>query len=131
MRAALHIFGMTVGVCLAFMLLIGTVGLTGFVVYTVCNEAMGMHLNEDNLIAIMAILVVVFLLFAKAIGRSLPNIRDKVRVPVEKEENAEDSRIIQELYRGFSRMEDRVETLETILLERQSQRNLHESDRRL
>ena len=32
---------------------------------------------------------------------------------------AEDSKIIQEIYQGLSRMEERVEALETILLDRQ------------
>ena len=36
--------------------------------------------------------------------------------------SAEETRVIQELQQGFSRMEDRMEALETILLERE-QRN--------
>ena len=34
--------------------------------------------------------------------------------------DAEESRIMQELYRGFSRLEKRVESLETVLLDRAS-----------
>jgi phage shock protein B len=34
-----------------------------------------------------------------------------------RKDQAEDSRIIQEIYQGLSRMEERVESLETILLD--------------
>jgi len=34
-----------------------------------------------------------------------------------RKDQAEDSKIIQEIYQGLSRMEERVESLETILLE--------------
>jgi phage shock protein B len=37
----------------------------------------------------------------------------------ERSGNAEESKMIQELYQGLSRMERRVETLETLLLERE------------
>ncbi len=37
----------------------------------------------------------------------------------EKLANAEETRMIQEVYHGLSRMEERVEALETILIERQ------------
>ena len=36
-----------------------------------------------------------------------------------RKDQAEDSRIIQEIYQGLSRMESRVEALETILLDRE------------
>ncbi len=36
-------------------------------------------------------------------------------------DQAEDSRVIQEIYQGLSRMETRVEALETILLDRQKE----------
>jgi len=35
-----------------------------------------------------------------------------------RKDQAEDSKIIQEIYQGLSRMEERVEALETILLDR-------------
>lgn len=38
--------------------------------------------------------------------------------------NGEETRIIQEIYEGLSRMEKRVETLETILLERSSKQEV-------
>ena len=36
-------------------------------------------------------------------------------------DQAEDSRVIQEIYQGLSRMETRVEALETILLDREKE----------
>lgn len=37
--------------------------------------------------------------------------------PEQKEEKNEEARMIQEIYQGLSRMEERVEALETILME--------------
>lgn len=37
----------------------------------------------------------------------------------EKQTQAEEAKMIQDIYRGLSRMEERVEALETILIERQ------------
>lgn len=39
----------------------------------------------------------------------------------ERDAHAEETRMIQEMYHGLSRMEKRVETLETILIERQKE----------
>lgn len=39
----------------------------------------------------------------------------------EREAHAEETRMIQEMYHGLSKMEKRVETLETILIERQKE----------
>jgi phage shock protein B len=41
-------------------------------------------------------------------------------------DQAEDSKLIQEIYQGLSRMEQRVETLETILLDREPGGRQHE-----
>lgn len=38
-----------------------------------------------------------------------------------RQQRADDARMIQEIYQGLSRMEQRVESLETILLDRQAQ----------
>jgi phage shock protein B len=38
-------------------------------------------------------------------------------------QQAEDARLIQEIYRGFSRMEERVDALETILFDRDREDN--------
>jgi hypothetical protein len=44
-----------------------------------------------------------------------------------RKDQAEDSKIIQEIYQGLSRMEERVEALETILLDRKKEdRNYEE-----
>jgi hypothetical protein len=37
----------------------------------------------------------------------------------EKKTNAEETKMIQDIYYGLSKMEERIETLETILIERQ------------
>ena len=39
----------------------------------------------------------------------------------DRKKQAEEARMIQEIYQGLSRMEDRVETLETILLDREKE----------
>jgi len=43
-----------------------------------------------------------------------------------RKDQAEDSKLIQEIYQGLSRMEQRVETLETILLDREPGGRHHE-----
>ena len=43
-----------------------------------------------------------------------------------RKDQAEDSKIIQEIYQGLSRMEERVEALETILLDREKGDRNHE-----
>ena len=43
-----------------------------------------------------------------------------------RKDQAEDSKIIQEIYQGLSRMEERVEALETILLDREKRERRHE-----
>lgn len=44
-----------------------------------------------------------------------------------RKDQAEDSKIIQEIYQGLGRMEERVETLETILLDRDKRDRHHEN----
>lgn len=39
----------------------------------------------------------------------------------DRKQQAEEARMIQEIYQGMSRMEERVETLETILLDREKE----------
>ena len=39
----------------------------------------------------------------------------------DRKKQAEEARMIQEIYQGLSRMEERVETLETILLDREKE----------
>ena len=41
--------------------------------------------------------------------------------PKGRKEQADEAKIIQEIYKGLSRMEERVEALETILLEREKE----------
>ena len=43
-----------------------------------------------------------------------------------RKDQTEDSKIIQEIYQGLSRMEERVEALETILLDREKGDRHHE-----
>ena len=46
-----------------------------------------------------------------------------------RKDQAEDSKIIQEIYQGLSRMEERVEALETILLDREKGDRKYEEKR--
>jgi phage shock protein B len=45
--------------------------------------------------------------------------------------NADESRMIQEIYQGLARMEERVESLETILMERERARKESEGNDRI
>lgn len=62
-------------------------------------------------VALIAIAIVLVLL--------LRTLRDRRQGP-ESEAAMDETRMIQELYRGMSRMEQRVEALETLLLERET-----------
>jgi phage shock protein B len=64
-----------------------------------------------GLIALILLWVVGFLMFA------IVKVMGSPKQDSNKEE--EEARLIQEIYQGFLRMEDRIETLETILVERE------------
>ncbi|MBN2311872.1 MAG: hypothetical protein JXR94_23030 [Candidatus Hydrogenedentes bacterium] len=58
-------------------------------------------------------LILVIYALVRLLKSEAPTSREKADM------NADESRMIQELYNGFSRMEDRIEALETILIDRQ------------
>ena len=66
---------------------------------------------------IVAIVFGSFVLIPAVIGGTIVISIKLLRGGTSRKDQAEDSKIIQEIYKGLSRMEERVEALETILLD--------------
>jgi phage shock protein B len=68
---------------------------------------------------IVAIIFGSFVLIPAVIGGTILMSIRLLKGGASRKDRAEDSKIIQEIYQGLSRMEDRVEALETILLDQE------------
>ena len=68
---------------------------------------------------IVAIVFGSFVLIPAVIGGTIVISIKLLKGGTTRKNQAEDSKIIQEIYQGLSRMEERVEALETILLDRE------------
>ena len=66
-----------------------------------------------SIIIILAIIPVTILLIIRLFKGGISR--------TDRKKQAEEARMIQEIYQGLSRMEERVETLETILLDREKE----------
>lgn len=67
---------------------------------------------------IVAIVFGSFVLIPAVIGGTIIMSIKLLKSGTSRKDQAEDSKIIQEIYQGLSRMEERVEALETIILDR-------------
>jgi phage shock protein B len=79
-----------------------------------------------NQALIVAIVFGSFVLIPAVIGGTIVISIKLLRGGAARKDQAEDSKIIQEIYQGLGRMEERVETLETILLDRDKGNRHHE-----
>jgi len=75
-----------------------------------------MHMKEA---LIVAIIFGSFVLIPAVIGGTILMSIRLLKGGASRKDHAEDSKIIQEIYQGLSRMEERVEALETILLDQE------------
>jgi len=75
---------------------------------------------------IVAIVFGSFVLIPAVIGGTIVISIKLLRGGTSRKDQAEDSKIIQEIYQGLGRMEHRVEALETILLDRDKGDRQHE-----
>ena len=75
---------------------------------------------------IVAIVFGSFVLIPAVIGGTIVISIKLLRGGASRKNQAEDSKIIQEIYQGLGRMEHRVEALETILLDRDKGDRQHE-----
>ena len=75
---------------------------------------------------IVAIVFGSFVLIPAVIGGTIVISIKLLKGGASRKNQAEDSKIIQEIYQGLSRMEERVEALETILLDREKRDHHHE-----
>ena len=75
---------------------------------------------------IVAIVFGSFVLIPLVVGATIVISIKLLKGGTSRKDQAEDSKIIQEIYQGLSRMEERVEALETILLDREKRDNRDE-----
>ena len=75
---------------------------------------------------IVAIVFGSFVLIPLVVGATIVISIKLLKGGTSRKDQAEDSKIIQEIYQGLSRMEERVEALETILLDREKRDRRHE-----
>ena len=75
---------------------------------------------------IVAIVFGSFVLIPAVIGGTILISIKLLKGGASRKDQAADSKIIQEIYQGLSRMEERVEALETILLDREKEDRHHE-----
>jgi phage shock protein B len=75
---------------------------------------------------IVAIVFGSFVLIPAVIGGTIVISIKLLRGGSSRKDQAEDAKIIQEIYQGLARMEHRVEALETILLDRDEGTRHHE-----
>ena len=72
-----------------------------------------------NQVLIVAIIFGTVVLIPAIIGGTILLSIRLLKGKTSRKDQADDSKIIQEIYQGLSRMEERVEALETILLDRE------------
>ena len=75
---------------------------------------------------IVAIVFGSFVLIPLVVGATIVISIKLLKGGASRQDQAEDSKIIQEIYQGLSHMEERVESLETILLDREKGGHQHE-----
>ena len=75
---------------------------------------------------IVAIIFGSFVLIPAVIGGTIIMSIKLLKGGTSRKDQAEDSKIIQEIYQGLSRMEKRVEALETIILDREKRERQNE-----
>ena len=75
---------------------------------------------------IVAIVFGSFVLIPAVIGGTIIMSIKLLKGGTSRKSQAEDSKVIQEIYQGLSRMEERVEALETILLDQEKGYRNHE-----
>lgn len=76
---------------------------------------------------IIAIIFGSFVLIPLVIGGTIVISIKLLKGGTSRKDQTEDSKVIQEIYKGLSRMEERVEALETILLDREKGDRHHDN----
>ncbi len=79
-------------------------------------------------ISVFAMIVLVVAVICSTILIGLKIIRGGAS-PKSQKDHADEARMIQEIYQGLARMEERVESLETILIEKEKLRKEQQNER--
>ena len=104
----------TIALCISFAVVLVTLGAVGIGGLYVINELLPRHINQELAYVVFVIFFFVALAMAKGLFHRIA-VASSLRQDVQLDK--EESRIMQEIYQGLSKMERRIEALETILLD--------------
>lgn len=125
MHGPFRLFFVTLAVCASF---VAVAAMLVLIVYLSCffiDYGLGIRVNDQTVIVVGIGVLLFFIAFARLAVRFMgPMQRDATPRAREGSLDADETRMMQEIHRGLSQMEGRIETLETILLDR-SQRGAH------
>ncbi|MBI4559243.1 MAG: hypothetical protein HY706_16785 [Candidatus Hydrogenedentes bacterium] len=120
------LFG-TIAVCVSFVVVLVTVALICCAVFFLVEGHMPRAQDAGQAwLTVGSMVFLGFLFFLYLFGRMARGLLGHRNLPLpaprERDTDMEESRTMQEIYHGLSKMEKRIEALETILLEDRSRR---------
>jgi len=119
MGSGFRVLATFMALCIGFALVMGTVGFASYVVVEALDLAPFHSRHNEVFIGTFVCLLLLFALISAIGMRAFGKARISTKHGNAADQpNEGDTRMLQDLYRGFSRLEERVEALETILLDR-------------
>jgi phage shock protein B len=110
--SAMRVLSTMVAICLGFALMMGTVAGFAYI------AAEAMNIRGPEIVVVYGIVLLVFLGFLRFASGFLSGLTQGVERETRKATDINEVQLMQDLHQGMSRMEQRVETLETLLLDR-------------
>ena len=120
--------------CVGFLMVVGTIWLVslGAMEFLNVNRGFGATLHPGGPEAVITVLCVAlgFIVFARIASGFMGRLTPQVPAGKPHDTMAKDeTRVMQEIYQGLKHMDERVESLETILIERSRDRARETADR--
>jgi phage shock protein B len=112
---AFRLFFVLLATCIGFVMVVGTIIGLGFGILEIFEIR---PYNTAAYITIFGGLVLCFLAFMRVVSRVVTDVTKGFEHKGERTANADETRVMQDLHQGMVRMTQRVESLETILLDR-------------
>ena len=111
----MRIIGITLALCVSLVIVLATLGLVAVLFAELIGE--NLFHPSDTVHMTISLLPIMVLggILALIVGAVIRRRPDGNRA-----ESADEIRLMQDLHRGLTRMEERVENLETLLLEREA-----------
>ena len=98
--------------CLGFAMMMGTVAAFG------AMAAELMHFRGPEVVMVHIVIMLIFLVFLRVFIRLFGGVGKSIAGETRNATDINEAQLMQDLHQGMSRMEQRVETLETLLLDR-------------